>query len=105
MNKGCVLIENAFGTLKNQWKIFKKINVHVDSALMITLACCTLHNFCQLQGMPKPVVCDVWAWRDPFVGFVGMRISVPQKGERAKVAGEEMWDVLFKSWIQHNPKE
>jgi len=24
MNKGRVLIENAFGTLKNQWKIFKK---------------------------------------------------------------------------------
>jgi hypothetical protein len=30
MNKGHVLIENAFGTLKNQWKILKKINACVD---------------------------------------------------------------------------
>jgi hypothetical protein len=55
--------------------------------------------------MPKLVVCDVQAWGDPFVGFVGMRISVPQEGERVKAIGEEMWDVLFKSWIQHNFKE
>ncbi len=40
--------------------------------------------------MPKLVVRDVWAWGDHFVGFVGMCISVPQEGERAKVAGEEM---------------
>jgi hypothetical protein len=59
MNKGCVLIENAFGILNNQWRIFKKINACVDQAPMITLACCALHNFCQLQGMPKLVVCDV----------------------------------------------
>jgi hypothetical protein len=52
MNKGHVLIDNAFGTLKNQWKIFKKLNAHVDQAPMIILACCTLHKFCQLQGMP-----------------------------------------------------
>jgi hypothetical protein len=45
-------IDNAFETLKNQWKIFKKLNAHVDQAPMIILACCTLHKFCQLQGMP-----------------------------------------------------
>jgi hypothetical protein len=59
MNKSHVQIENAFGTLNNQWRILKKINAHVDRAPMITLACCTLHNFCQLQGMPKLVVRDV----------------------------------------------
>jgi hypothetical protein len=78
MNKGHVLIKNAFGTSKNQWRIFKKINVLVDQALMITLACCTLHIFCQLQGMPKPVVHDVQTQRNPFVSFTNMRISVPQ---------------------------
>jgi hypothetical protein len=40
------LIENAFGALKNRWKIFKKFNICVDWAPMITLACCTLHNSC-----------------------------------------------------------
>jgi hypothetical protein len=59
LNKGRVLIENAFGTLKNRWRILKKFNVHVDRTPMITLACCMLHNFCQLQGMPKLVVRDV----------------------------------------------
>ncbi len=97
MNKGCVLIEITFGTLKNWWKIFKIFNVHVDQTPMITLACCTLHNFCQLQGMPKPMVCDVRAQGDPFVGFVGMHISIPQEGEKAKATGEEMRDGLFKS--------
>jgi hypothetical protein len=59
MNKGRVLIENAFVTLKNKWSILKKIDDRVDRAPMITLACCTLHIFCQLQGMLKLVVHDV----------------------------------------------
>ncbi len=56
MNKGCNLIENAFGTLKNQCRILKNFNAHVDQTPMITLACCTLHIFCQLQGMLEPMV-------------------------------------------------
>ncbi len=59
MNKGHVLIKNAFGTLKNRWRILNFFNVHVDQTPMITLACCTLHYFCQLQGMLKLVVRDV----------------------------------------------
>ncbi len=46
MNKGHVLIKNAFGILKNWWKILKKINACVDWTPTITLACCTLHIFC-----------------------------------------------------------
>jgi len=30
MNKGHVLIKNAFGILKNRWRILKKINACVD---------------------------------------------------------------------------
>jgi len=91
------LIENAFGILNNQWRIFKKFNVCIDQAPMITLAYCTLHNFCQLQGMPELMVCDVRAQGDHFVGCVGMCISIPQEGERAKATSEEMQNVLFKS--------
>jgi hypothetical protein len=46
LNKIHVLIENAFGVLKNRWRIFKKFNACVDRAFMITLACCALPNFC-----------------------------------------------------------
>ncbi len=56
-----------------------------------------LHYFCQLQGMLELVVHDVWTWGDPFVGFVGMRMSVPQEGEKTKATSEEMWNALFKS--------
>ncbi len=77
MNKGRVLIKNAFESSKNRWKIFKKFNVCVDQAPMITLAYCTLHNFCQLQGMPKPVVHNVQTQGDPFMGFASIHISIP----------------------------
>jgi hypothetical protein len=53
---------------------------------MVTLACCTLHNLCQLQGMPELVVHNVQTQGDPFVGFVSMCISIPQECERAKVS-------------------
>jgi hypothetical protein len=72
MNKGRVLIENAFGTLRNWWRILKKFNARVDQTFMITLACCTLHDFCQLQGMLKLVVHDGWTQGNPFVGFISM---------------------------------
>jgi len=52
--------------------------------------------------MPKPMVLDVQAWGDPFVGFVSMCISVPRKGEKANATSEEMQDALFQSWIQCN---
>jgi hypothetical protein len=57
---------------------------------MVTLACCTLHNFCQLQGMPKLVVHDVQAQGNPYVGFASMCILVPREGEKTKAVGEEM---------------
>jgi len=56
--------------------ILKKMNACVNQASMIILACYTLHNFCQLQGMPKLVVHDVKPQRDPFLGFVNMHILV-----------------------------
>ncbi len=40
--------------------------------------------------MLELMVRDVWAWGDPFVGFVGMCVLVPREGERVKVVGEQM---------------
>jgi len=47
--------------------------------------------------MRELVVHDVWAWENPFMGFVNMCILVPLEGKRAKVVGEKMWNVLSKS--------
>jgi hypothetical protein len=57
---------------------------------MITLACCMLHNFCQLQGILELMVCDGQTQGDLFVGFASMCISIPQEGEGIKVVSEEM---------------
>jgi hypothetical protein len=59
------------------WNLKKSIDACVDQAPMITLACCTLHYFCQLQSMLEPMVRDVQTWGDPFVDFTCMCILIP----------------------------
>jgi hypothetical protein len=50
------------------------------------------------------MVCDIRTQGELMVGFVGMHIIVPQKCEDAKIVGE-MWNALFTSWLQHNPRK
>jgi hypothetical protein len=40
--------ENAFGILKNMWPILKHLNSRVHKTPKITIACCWLHNNCEL---------------------------------------------------------
>ncbi len=49
MNVGRVSIENAFGILKNRWRILHCINACVDRAPGILMACSVFHNYCQLK--------------------------------------------------------
>jgi hypothetical protein len=49
MKKRRVPIENAFGILKNRWFIIRNINVGVQCAPLIMVACCVLHNFCRIK--------------------------------------------------------
>jgi hypothetical protein len=42
------MIDNAFDTLKGML-------VHVDKTPYIIMACCVLHNYCELHGIPKHV--------------------------------------------------
>ncbi len=53
MNVGRINIENDFGILKNRWRILHCINAH-DQTPGIVVACCVIHNYCQLMGMPPP---------------------------------------------------
>jgi len=55
--------------------------------------------------MLELVVRDGWTQGNPFVGFTSMCILVPREAEKAKAANEEMWDAIFKSWIQCNPRD
>lgn len=45
-----VVIENTFGLCKERWRILKYINTRtIKRAILITNACCVLHNFCLLD--------------------------------------------------------
>jgi hypothetical protein len=50
-----IVVENAFARLKNRWTILKNVSLKHDMAPLVTVACCTLHNFVQsVEGYPLP---------------------------------------------------
>ena len=104
VNSGRVVIEQAFGSLKNCWRILKGFNISVDNAALVTLACCKLHNYCEINRQRMPIPADVRLQRDPYVGFHVGRMQLPHEGLATKLAGEAMRDILFASWLERNPR-
>ena len=104
VNGGRVVIEQAFGSLKNRWRILKAFNMSVEKAVVLTLACCVLYNYCEIQHEHVPVPADCRIRNDPYVGFHAGRMRLPREGEVAKIVGEKMRDVLFASWLERNPE-
>jgi hypothetical protein len=100
MNSGRVVIENAFGTLKNRWRVLKKFNMRVDRAARVIVACCWLHSYCEMQGDPEPWEADR---RDPLVGFGVCRLPILRDGEPTKVAGKQLRKKLYEQWLIDNP--
>ena len=41
----------------------------VEKAALVTLACCVLHNYCEVQRQRVPMPADIRLQHDPFVGF------------------------------------
>ena len=104
VNSGKVVIEQAFGALKNRSRIIKVFNMSVDKAALVTLACCVLHNYCEINRQRVPISADVRLQRDPYVRFHIGRMQLPREGLAAKLAGEAMRDILFASWLECNPR-
>ena len=100
MNLGRVVIKNAFGTLKNRWRVLKNFNMRVDRAARVIVACCSLHNYCEMQGDLEPQGADK---KNPLVGFGGRRLPILRDGEPAKVVGEQLREKLYKQWLIDNP--
>ena len=103
MNSGRIVIEQAFGTLKNRWRILKNFNFRVDRAARITVACCWLHNYCEMLNQPEPHVINAGFRRNPHVGFGNAQISVDREGEHAKRRGEILRQQLSRQWVLENP--
>jgi hypothetical protein len=99
INSGKVVIENAFGALKNRWRILKCFNSDVDKCPTVIVACCVLHNYCELRGERLPHPTDTRLRRDALVGLHRGRQQLPDYGNVAKIAGENMRCALFASWL------
>jgi len=50
ISRGRVVVEMAFGRLKAQWRrLSKKIDMHINNVPNVVLACCILHNVCEIH--------------------------------------------------------
>jgi hypothetical protein len=104
MNSRRVVIEMAFGSLKNRWSILKNFNSRVDKAAKITVACCWLYNYCELRNLHEPGGIR-GARVDMLVGFGRGRLPMFRKGERAKAEGEALREKLYQHWLIENPSD
>ena len=62
LSQSRVVVENAFGRLKGRLRcLSKRLDTSVQNAVIITSACCILHNFCELcrQEFPEEWLQDV----------------------------------------------
>uniref|UniRef100_A0A7C9DXG4 DDE Tnp4 domain-containing protein n=2 Tax=Opuntia streptacantha TaxID=393608 RepID=A0A7C9DXG4_OPUST len=58
--KGRSTVVEAIGLLKGRWKILQNLNVGVHHAPQTIVACCVLHNLCQIAREPEPPL-----WKEP----------------------------------------
>ncbi len=55
------------------------------------------------MNMPKLMVCDFQQKGDPLVSFHGQCVRIYGKGDVAKEVSEVIHNILFASWLKHNP--
>ncbi|KAK9287255.1 hypothetical protein L1049_015668 [Liquidambar formosana] len=58
--KGRSVVVEAIGLLKGRWKILQDLNVGLNHAPQTIVACCVLHNLCQIAREPEPEL-----WKEP----------------------------------------
>ena len=109
MNSGRITIENTFDALKNRWRILRRFNSRIDKAVRVTVACCWLHNYCEIRNKAEPYVANAGLYRDPLVGFGNAKLPVHREGEQAKCEGERLKERLkerlYNQWVLQNPNE
>ncbi len=103
MNSEKVVIEYAFGSLKNRWKILKHFNSIVNKTLPIIVACCVLHNYYEMWGVPEPRLANARIKGDNLMGFGVDRLPFVKEGKQAKTEGERLRRTLFKQWVIDHP--
>ena len=105
VNLDRVVIEHAFGALKNRWRILKYFSMNMDKVATVTLTCCVLHNFCKIYAKRVPLLEDVAQRPDLFVGVRRGAMRLHGDGRAGNLAGEQMRTTIFESWVARNPNE
>ncbi|KAH9656200.1 DDE Tnp4 domain-containing protein [Citrus sinensis] len=72
--KGRNVVVEAIGLLKARWKILKDLNVGINHAPQTIVACCVLHNLCQIAREPEPEI-----WKEPDENGTPARVLESEK--------------------------
>lgn len=72
--KGRNVVVEAIGLLKARWKILKDLNVGINHAPQTIVACCVLHNLCQIAREPEPEL-----WKEPDENGTPARVLESEK--------------------------
>ncbi|GAV61360.1 DDE_4 domain-containing protein [Cephalotus follicularis] len=72
--KGRSVVVEALGLLKGRWKILEDLNVGISHAPQTIVACCVLHNLCQIAREPEPEL-----WKEPDEGGTPARVLDNEK--------------------------
>ncbi|KAL3614185.1 hypothetical protein CASFOL_042259 [Castilleja foliolosa] len=85
--KGRKSVEEAIGLLKGRWKILQNLNVGLNHVPQTIVACCVLHNLCQIAREPEPEM-----WREPEEN--GQPTRVMENEKSCYYYGENLRQVL-----------
>lgn len=99
--KGFLCIQEAFKLLKTRWKILRCMNVHLIHASQLAVACCVLHNICQLWGEPDPEELQ----GENYSGGSRLIPGFQRTDEQSRITGEEIREALFRDWVRRNLEE
>jgi hypothetical protein len=96
IQKGHASICTAFGLLKSRWRILRHLDIDLKFAAQTVVACCVLHNFCQISGQKEPVAqVDL----NPNNNFSILSIDIDREVE---IAGNDIRHALFLDWFYHH---
>jgi hypothetical protein len=84
MNSRRVVIENAFGFLKNRWRILKHFNSRNDKASPTIIVCCVFHNYCEMWEALELRLTNARMKGDNLMGFGVNRLPIVRKGKQAR---------------------
>lgn len=72
--KGRSVVVEAIALLKGRWKILQDLNVGLHHVPQTIVACCVLHNLCQIAREPEPEL-----WKEPDESGVQPRMLDSEK--------------------------